>query len=104
MPFRLSDQRRIQSAFDAVLEETIYEAEVKISPDRNQVICIVRDPDKPQLMVCNCAFTFNAHRSQKTKLQPSNEELQQMAQSFAALCQVYVSPADPVPEPEASPE
>lgn len=86
MPFRTSDVRRAQAAFDAVLEETVYEAEIALSNGNNRMAVTVVDPNDFNLTVATCYFDFDPG---VRVAQPSAAELSRIATDFGLICAAY---------------
>lgn len=86
MPFRTSDLRRAQTAFDAALEETIYEAEISFANSNMQMRVVVADPNNLDMTVASCQFDY---QTGNRAAQPSAGELSRIATDFAAICAAY---------------
>jgi hypothetical protein len=82
--FRPSDVRRAQAAFDDAIDPP-YEATVTLSPDRLTLRTTVVDPDNGVMPVANGSWQFDP-LAIKTKKQPSEEELNEIATQFNTIC------------------
>jgi hypothetical protein len=86
MPFRTSDIRRAQAAFDAALEETVYEAEIALTNGNNAMSVTVVDPNDFDMVVAACRFDYQVG---VRTAQPSAGELSRIATDFATICAAY---------------
>lgn len=84
--FRNSAVARVQAAFAAAIPAP-YEAEIKLEDDRNTMRVVVTDPDDPALPIAQVIWQWDIKGP--TRLQPSDEEIAVIANSFALICADY---------------
>lgn len=88
MPFRQADVRRLQTMFDAAVEQP-FEAEVTLTADRMHIAVAIKDPDDLRLTVANCQFDYDTHKTKAREVQPSDYEVGRICESFQAACEGY---------------
>jgi hypothetical protein len=88
MPFRKSDMRRVQSAFDAAIAAP-FEAEASLSVDYLKLSVFVRDPDNEAAIVAQCYWDFDTTRKASRLEQPNESEVTYMVTAFQTLCLQY---------------
>lgn len=85
--FRPADGKRVQKAFDDLLEPP-YEAQVQLENMRKTMRVVIMDPDDESLPVGQAVWWFDEKQPKSVK-QPADDEIATIVESLRKVCEDY---------------